>query len=1186
MKKFIMFALSFIVAVTYGFAWTGQAYAAQSNAIKDPVKVSASDYKEHEALVMFKTKKAVSAKKAQSKLSSGKQVIEDVQIVDSWKFKDAAPEQAAGPAAQKGKKAKASASAGYSSIALVRSDSLTTKQLVNKLNKRSDVRYAEPNYKVHALAVSNDAYSDYQWSMEQAASNVEYQWNEKGVTGSDAIVAVVDTGVDYTHEDLADNIWENDNYPKLKGEHGFDIIGADDDPMDENGHGTHCAGIIGAVGNNGIGISGVNQNIKIMALRTLDAEGSGYASEEVGAYNYISKALDLGEPVVAINNSWGGGEDSDIFAELIDTVGEKGAVSVFAAGNDGMNNDEDAEYPCNIESDYMITVGATREDGQMASFSNYGVDSVDVAAPGTDILSTVFYDCYNPGIYQEDQLAETSLHFNDYEGAEEWGVPTEEQIALPEGASCDVSIADNGFVSNAALKLEFTGMKADDMAFITLPYTMSSGQPENAPFASFMAQSDTPDSSDLWDPSFFIAADMPADAAVTAESIDEYSFDGYYVSGQQDDWNHYCYECLQDEDVSKGDLATDRKIVLALYAAKAGTYTMYLDDMGISKDTVDPERYGKYDFMSGTSMATPFITGSVALKKAELGDVDTTTLINETIALAKEAPELPVNAGSSFDFSKKPAEPSPRISSVQVGKEPGTILIKGTGLKPSTGLDVQVSYAGEDEFSAAEIISQNDEGTEVIIKDNGWINNYIDLKATGFNGKIAKRSNVYLVKGKDKYTAVKEAMGIADGSKLFTDGDRIYMASSESDSIMAFDPAKPDDGFNDVAEVDYAEIFDAEENENAMYDMLFSRDMAIISNTAYAVVEYGEGVEEASDEDFWFFFSNSGKYGHNVILADEDEDEDEEYAACGALYSSELRLIAADLATGKVTDLGALPEDLEKTMDWTLTSYNGQLYFMGGYSQAKGNKGLTNAVKVYDPATAEWTDGPALPKAAAFGHALQTGGNIVYTLGYTEDQTGVAVDDQACPANMVFDGSAWKVSEADLSPMVVLDTVKRGGNDYVVYDGNIGVTKDGIVYIGMPAEDYGDTFVYDINKDAFADTGLNYYSKVEDVAVQGVSAGELIYAFDSDESVSVAPIESGFIAVTCGKIKHGKVTGVNRYYNPGDMAKITAKGTGKYKVKSMKVGSKKVKIKKKVKSKTYITPPLTEDLKVVVKFKK
>ena len=101
-------------------------------------------------------------------------------------------------------------------------------------------------------------------------------------------------------------MWENTYQPKLRGEYGYDFANADTDPMDDEGHGTHCAGIIGAKGDNGVGVSGMNHNVKIMALKTLDDEGSGYEDDFVDAYNYINKALNLGVNIAAINNSWGG----------------------------------------------------------------------------------------------------------------------------------------------------------------------------------------------------------------------------------------------------------------------------------------------------------------------------------------------------------------------------------------------------------------------------------------------------------------------------------------------------------------------------------------------------------------------------------------------------------------------------------------------------------------------------------------------------------------------------------------------------------------------------------------------------------------------------------------------------------------------------------------------------------------
>ena len=174
-----------------------------------------------------------------------------------------------------------------------------------------------------------------------------------------------------------------------------------------------------ATAGNGTGIAGVanSDNIKIMALKILDAEGYGYGMEAIGAYNYIYKAQQLGVNVVAINNSWGGvGEESYILEELINLVGANGAISVCAAGNSSEDNDTVEALPSNIDSPYVIAVAASNENDELATFSSYGANNVDIAAPGTDILSTVSYTCFNPGIYNNpNELCSLMEDFSDGE---------------------------------------------------------------------------------------------------------------------------------------------------------------------------------------------------------------------------------------------------------------------------------------------------------------------------------------------------------------------------------------------------------------------------------------------------------------------------------------------------------------------------------------------------------------------------------------------------------------------------------------------------------------------------------------------------------------------------------------------------------------------------------------------------
>lgn len=223
---------------------------------------------------------------------------------------------------------------------------------------------------------------------------------KKSRGSKDIIVAVIDTGIDYNHPDLAFNIWRNPNHSMfnhgvdasgdgISGDLvGWDFVHNDNLPFDDNEHGTHCAGVIGAVGGDGKGISGVNQRVSIMAVKFLSGEGSGDTASAIKAIDY---AVSRGAKV--LSNSWGGpaeGNDSDnALKEAIVRAGNAGVLFVAAAGNDGTNNDSKPTFPAAYNLDNMVTVAATTENDGMAFFSNTGSKSVHVGAPGTNVYSTI-----------------------------------------------------------------------------------------------------------------------------------------------------------------------------------------------------------------------------------------------------------------------------------------------------------------------------------------------------------------------------------------------------------------------------------------------------------------------------------------------------------------------------------------------------------------------------------------------------------------------------------------------------------------------------------------------------------------------------------------------------------------------------------------------------------------------------
>jgi len=216
---------------------------------------------------------------------------------------------------------------------------------------------------------------------------------------SNVVVAVIDTGVDVSHEDLADNIWFNpgeiagngiddDNNGFIDDVNGWDFHNNDNDPDDDVDHGTHCSGTIGGVGNNGIGITGVAWDVSIVPVKFLGPNG-GSTSDAIDAINYTTQ---LG--VQLTSNSWGGGGFSSLLQSAIEDANDANILFVAAAGNDSLDNDIIPQYPAGYDLDGIISVAATTDDDGLSSFSNFGAISVDIGAPGSDILSTTPNNTY------------------------------------------------------------------------------------------------------------------------------------------------------------------------------------------------------------------------------------------------------------------------------------------------------------------------------------------------------------------------------------------------------------------------------------------------------------------------------------------------------------------------------------------------------------------------------------------------------------------------------------------------------------------------------------------------------------------------------------------------------------------------------------------------------------------------
>jgi subtilisin family serine protease len=509
---------------------------------------------------------------------------------------------------------------------------VSVKDLRNSLLLNPDIEYVEIDRPVYLRVIPDDLRFNQLWSLDNISDsdiNAVEAWDV--VTGDpNVVLAVIDTGIDYTHEDLRDNVWKNPNEIPGNGidddrngyiddEYGIDPGEGDTDPLDPLFHGTHVAGIIAARGNNALGITGVNWNSKVLACKIFSFSAEtmeGFVSKAIECLDYI---LDLkvnhGINIVASNNSWGwSGDESRALKEAIQRNSDAGILFVAAAGNRSASNDELDDFPSSYYLPNVISVASSDSFDSLSYFSSYGEKTVHITAPGSDILSSF------PGYAQFTAVEENPFTdiFQDYveNGEGLWSAQAPWAISTNNSRSPVSSWTDSP-----------VGNYADNInSSLTSPVIDLSANVANRIQLGFYAYFSIEEGFD----NVFI--ELSGDGGATWIKAGE-------LTGAAFGWNFYHY--LIPDVVKTANFQFRFRLSSDDFINMDG---IHIDNIGVGIDlTANPEGSNNYQSLSGTSMASPHVVGVIGLLKAQNPALSMMQLKNLIIAGGTPIPSLADN---------------------------------------------------------------------------------------------------------------------------------------------------------------------------------------------------------------------------------------------------------------------------------------------------------------------------------------------------------------------------------------------------------------------------------------------------------------------------------------------------------------------------------------------------------------
>ncbi len=1026
-------------------------------------------------------------------------------------------------------------------ISLVSSGRYTTEKMIELLSSNDDISFAEPNYYTELSSADyslNDAYASYSYQLYgQDSKNTESekpantrgfkdkqisinaptgwkQYEESNSKSEDAVVALLDTGIDDYHEDLADVLWHNPNDIGLSGDYGYDFLTNSDNPVDNDGHGTHCAGIIAAQDNNDVGVAGVasKAGVKVMMLKVIgdpgvDKEGNPIQASttfsSIGALAYVKKAKERGVNIVATNNSWGvsGGITSGMLDSYFTELGELGVINIIASGNDNMDNDLESFSPANTTNDYVVTVNSANEDGKKASYSCYGRASTDLFAPGTNVLSTVSYKSYLPCIKPADALPEDTLYYGEFSSAikpdgkgkikpvlgddginnyEEVGAFGAAKVKVPDGVTSKLEIVSehsfNDSKKPGVLKWTLSGLRKnsdsiDSDCYLYFPYEKDSQATSANSYGSALCEWGFNNGENI--NGLLTLGDVIVDSEGQAEindgGVGVSSYDvmkrGCGVQRHLYGKNLAAYNDVEDKEYGLG-----LRFSISDDDYDVDSISIYLDHMAVSRTTDgDSDVPGDfYDIMSGTSMATPVVTGAAALIAATHPEYTALQVKDALYSMVTKTPELSdlCSTGGYIDFDNiTKAEPFIReavadttdLSDIKIkliggnfenGKDSGKLTVK------RMSDDSEPLIIGQEKSSSSPYaVWENDVIT--IHNAGGLVGSYLSFEANVSDEKTAS-GKFFVTKGENAYTQVikpttadNEAFAVFD---LFSDGKELYASNPYGDFYKLINGAFKELENAGMMSAMLKSDFYNKELGLSEYDIRNGKpSISFLVNPVYC-----DGYV------YEWFSMKIGSTSIPAILASCDITSDSpswKFSLCDNDQSEIVNKINEN------SDISGISKAV----------YNGKIYFISGFGDwseegmaEKADNGLSRTVYSFDPSERIITKESAmLPSEKGYLNMsfIEWEGALYGFMGLGEPKSDDSFNDDYTLSDDIlkFDGKKWSVLDFKMPRTFRnLSVNKLKKNNQTIPA--LGTSKDGIIIAGVSVDGYGDTMLFDGEK--------------------------------------------------------------------------------------------------------------------------